>query len=171
MIKIFRLIDRLFWLVWICYPYVFITTVQLNGFAQVGTPPEVCRPWLLDYNAFTPLAVALLWTDATAQFIVWGVGLGLGHWLVHRAAKGRVLVTEIIWPVRTLGLLLLIWPVLQLVLANLVAWSIASVVPGQDYVPIWFPDIVPLGFGMIVIVIATVLSHAVDLARETELTI
>ena len=43
--------------------------------------------------------------------------------------------------------------------------------PGQDYVPMWFPDVVSIGFGLFTLVIATILSHAVDLARETELTI
>jgi hypothetical protein len=44
-------------------------------------------------------------------------------------------------------------------------------VPGQDYAPMWFPDIVSIGFGLLTLVFATILSQAVDLARETELTI
>ena len=167
----FRLIDRLFWLVWILYPYVFFSNILADGFEQVGTPPEVCKPWLFDYASLTPRNLALLWTDAGAEFIVWGIGLGLGHWVIHRAAKGRVLVTEIIWPVRAMGLLLLVWPVVSLILDNLVVWSVASAVPALDYAPIWVPDVVPIGFGLFTLVIATVLSHAVDLARETELTI
>ena len=171
MTGLFRLIDRLFWLVWLCYPIVFFRDLQSGGFEQLGTPPEICRPWLLDYAALGPRDVALLWANRGAQFVVWGIGLGLGHWVIHRAARGRVLVAEIVWPVQALGLVLLIWPVAGLVLDNLVVWSIASTIPGQDYAPIWLPDTVAMGFGLFTLVIARVLRQAVELARETELTI
>ena len=167
----FRLINRLFWLVWILYPLVFLSSLQPEGFAPVGTPPEVCRPWLMDDASLTPRARAVLWARVGAEFVIWGIGLGLGHWVIHRAAKGRVLVTEILWPVRAMALLLLIWPVVGLILDNLTAWTIANALPGQDYAPIWLPDIGIMGFGLFTIRIATVLTHAVDLARETELTI
>jgi hypothetical protein len=70
-----------------------------------------------------------------------------------------------------MALLLLIWPVVGLILDNLTAWTIANALPGQDYAPIWLPDIGIMGFGLFTIMIATVLTQAVDLARETELTI
>jgi hypothetical protein len=167
----FRLIDRLFWLVWIGFPFAFLGTAELGGLDPAQTPPDICLPWLPDYSVLTPLGQALLWVRFGAEFMVWGIGLALAHWVIHRAAKGQVFATDILWPVRSMGLLLLVWPMASVILDNLTAWSLAGLIPGQVYEPIWMPNIIIMGFGLFLMMIATVLGQAVDLARDAELTI
>lgn len=171
--RTFRRIDRAFWLVWLLFPLTFL---QSTGFGPATLMSEAdidaaaaCVG--LAMSPLSPAGQALFWVRFGAEFMVYGTGLALAHWIIHRAASGRVLADEVLWAVRAMGLLLLIWPLVGLASDNMTLYAIAQSPGGPAFAPIWIPDIIVMGFGLFFLMLALVLQEAVTLKQDAALTI
>jgi hypothetical protein len=113
----------------------------------------------------------LYWIFYFSDFVVYAIGLALGHWVIHRAARGRLFAADIRAAVRLLGWILVIWPLIGLGLNNLINLAFAER-PGADpFTPTFIPDVVVFGFGLFLLAIAAALAEAIRLRQDADLTI
>jgi hypothetical protein len=167
----FRRLDRLFWVVWLTLPLMILETAGIS-------PVDLLRgdwapaSWLTDLVATLPTwGRTLYWIFYFSDFVVYAIGLALGHWVIHRAARGRLFAADIRAAVRLLGWILVIWPLIGLGLNNLINLAFAER-PGADpFTPTFIPDVVLFGFGLFLLAIAAALAEAIRLRQDADLTI
>ena len=135
--------------------------------AQIGPEPGL-RQWP---SALPHWAYALFWLRFPSDFVVFGLALGLGHQVIRRRARGRVLVADIVRRIAILGWLLLVWPLVGLVIDNVISLSLTQISGAGPVAPTWVPDIIVMGFGLLLPAIMPALREAIRQQNAVDLTI
>jgi len=114
---------------------------------------------------------AIFWSYFAFQFSIYFVLFAVLHRIVHRFAKGRFLVSETLTNLQLMGIVLIVWPLLDNAVSNLVAYLWRQ----TGDMPVWtfnFSfDLAPIAVGVFLIALKGVLEHAMALKAEHDLTI
>lgn len=174
--RLYGVVDRAFWLIWIAFPLVIWRLVAeiragAGGIEGLSQAQRACLDILPQISRFGPAGQSAFWALFGFEFAVYALLLGLAHWVVHRCATGRVLVAEMIGVLRAIGVVITVFPLVNLVLSNaaLLIWVRTGDMP--SYTPDLALDLPVLGFGLLMLTIAAAMRQAVALRQEADLTI
>lgn len=174
--RIFRWLDRSFWLIWLAFPaLVWLVVREIlaapETLAALAPEQAACLADLPLLDRFTTAGQAIFWTGFAVEFAVYAVLLALAHGVVHRCATGQVLVAQMIVALRRIGLVIAGWPLLDLLIVNL---SEAAYVATGD-MPFFRPtlalDLPVLGVGLLLLTMSVAMAQAVRLREDADLTI
>jgi Protein of unknown function (DUF2975) len=174
--RFFVWMDRAFWLIWLAFPaliWLFVAEIRSapDRLAELAPEQKACLAELPQLATFSATGRAAFWIGFGAEALFYVVILALGHLVIHRCARGRVLFTEMVGVLQWIGITIAGWPVVDLVLAN----ALGMVLKGTGDVPIFTPtytlDVPVLGVGLVIITISMAFRQAVRLREDAELTI
>jgi Protein of unknown function (DUF2975) len=157
----FRRLDLAFWAIWAALPvvvwlaYLRSTTASASIAASLGPDP----------------GQLLFWTLFALQLSFFAVLIGILHRMVHRFARGRIFASETLQGVWWMGIILVIWPFIDLITSNAVAYALHEIGDVKFFLPSYNVDIGTIAGGMFLMALKFVIEHAILLQSENELTI
>lgn len=174
--RLFRRLDRLFWLIWLGFPLlVWITARQiLDGTETIAAMAPDLRPCLesLPHVAhFSTAGQVLFWTLFALEFAVYAWLLALAHLVIHRCATDRALVGDMIGTLRSIGMVITGWAIGALALSNLILFGLARTGDLPGYAPDFAFDLPVFGVGLLMLTMAGAMAQAVALREDADLTI
>jgi hypothetical protein len=174
--KIFRLLDRGFWLIWLAFPLFIWSAVAAILAAPeitkelVGDDP-VCLAGVPMLDKFTLTSQIAYWSVTAIEVSVYAAILFLVHRVIHRCASGQVFVQPMIRFLRRIGWIISIWPVVAQILYNLLAWLFYA--QGDMPAAYWitWPDLPAMGVGLLLVTLSYAMDMAVQMHDEAQLTV
>jgi hypothetical protein len=113
----------------------------------------------------------MFWAYFAFEYLIYFALFAILHRMVHRFATGEILVADTLKNLQLMGIILVIWPVLQLLASNLLnyVWYKTGDMPAWD--ASYTIDLAPIAVGVFLIAVKSVLEHAIALKAENDLTI
>ena len=174
--RLFKPLDRLFWLVWLALPIVMwlnYTAILDQSALKAELPPGAsnCADLVPQVANFTSggkagVLVYFLW-----QFAVYAWLLYLAHTAIHRCAIGQVFVDGTLNTLKLLGIIIVAWPFFDLAASNLLGYALTLTGDLKNFIPNFLFDVGPFGVGLLILTMRTVLGHAIVLKQDHDLTI
>lgn len=174
--RLFVLADRAFWLIWLGFPVLLWLAVQNvlqtpERLAALAPDQAACLNALPMVTRFSMPGQLAFWAAFAVEFAVYLVLLALAHRVIHRCAEGRVFVAEMIGLLRLIGLIIAIWPLVDLVMSNAAMAVFVALGDVATFQPVFALDLPVVGVGLLLIVMASAMRQAVRLRQDAELTI
>lgn len=174
--RLFLWLDRAFWLIWLGFPVLIWVSVQavMNAPAEIlALAPDqaACLADLPMVATFSTAGRWVFWGVFGIEMAFYAVVLGMAHGVIHRCATGRVFVDGMIGTLRNMGILIALFPVVDIILANLSLWAYVATGDIPVFLPNFALDIPVIGVGLLLITIAAAMRMAVQLHQDAELTI
>lgn len=172
----FRQLDRLFWLVWLGLPLMVWLSLAAAAdpaalAAQLPAELAQCARLIPQPEQMSGLGKVLYWFLLGYQLSIYVVLLAALHRVVHRFAQGRLYAAETLSIVGWLGVVLVAWPFTETAVTGLVAYGLKALGDIPILVPSLAVDIAPITVGLFLIALRSVLTHAMAIEAENELTI
>lgn len=173
---LFRWLDRGFWLIWAAFP-VLIWVVVRDALAAPATmvamlpDQEACIAQLPNLHTISFWPRAVFWAGISAEFAFYAVLLALAHVVIHRCATGRIFVDGMIRILARIGLIISVWPLVDLAITNLANWALFAGGDVALFQPVLSLDLPVLAVGLLLVAIAHAMRMAVALQQDAELTI
>jgi hypothetical protein len=175
-LRLFRRLERLFWLVWLVYPATIAIavwqTLDVSYIkAMMKTDPAGCvesLPILANFSVPGKIAFWLLFASTHLFFISM---LILVHRAIRRFARGEIFVLTTLGSVRSLGLLIVGWAVYESACDNLLLYLLYRLGDIQTYRPSYSLDVPTLAVGLFILTFKFILERAVRLQEDVDLTI
>ncbi|MDR3435052.1 DUF2975 domain-containing protein [Telmatospirillum sp.] len=174
--RLFRRLDRLYWLIWLLYPvtlwlsvHSILDTAALRDIMKPN--PAGCfesLPLPANFSLSGKMVYWSLFASAHAFFVAM---LVVVHTAIRRFAKGDVFVLKTLHSVRQLGMLIVGWAVYQLAFNNLMAYGLFVTGDLQGYHADYEVDVPTLAVGLFVLTFKFILERAVTLQEDVDLTI
>lgn len=173
----FRTLDIAFWVLWLAFPVMIWIAYQHAS--DPASALESLKPELANCSEILPRpgqmsaqGKAIYWTLFVFQLSIYAVLLWVLHRIVHRFAGEKVFVDETLASVQLMGIILLVWPFLDVAVNNAAVYALKSL---GDLPHIKSPgfmiDIAPLAVGVFLIAVKYVLEQGIALKSENDLTI
>ena len=102
---------------------------------------------------------------------VYAVLLVLTHQIIHRCATGQVFVATMITALRRIGLVIAVYPLVDLGLTNLAVFVYAQAGDVATWLPDFALDLPVIAVGLLLVTMAAAMRMAVRLHQDAELTI
>jgi hypothetical protein len=174
--RLFHLLDRALWLIWLGFPVLVWIMVRqiLDAPAQLAAlAPEqaACLKGLPMVANFSAPSQTAFWGQFAVEMAVYAVLLWMAHRVIHRCATGQVFVAAMIGTLRRIGLVIALYPLVELVLTNLTMLVYLLVGDLATYLPDFALNLPVIGVGLLLVTMAAAMRMAVDLHRDAELTI
>jgi hypothetical protein len=174
--RLFYWLDRAFWLIWLGYPVFIWLLVQsvLDAPAQLlALAPDqaACLGELPLPTTFSATGQWVFWGGFAVQMALFALLLAMAHAVIHRCATGRVFVAGMISTLHRIGLLIIAFPVIDLLLQNLSMWVYVQTGDAMSFSADLALDVPVIGVGLMLITIAAAMRMAVQLHHDAELTI
>jgi Protein of unknown function (DUF2975) len=171
--KIYRVLDRLFWLIWIGFPVIIWLTYRavLDQSALRAELPPSCADAAPQVANFSGAGKTVVAAYFIGQFLFYGILLALAHVTIHRFAKGEVFVSNTLRFLTQLGILVALWPFFDLAASNLLAYGIKATGDMKSFTPNFVFDVGPFGVGLLILTIRSALGRAIQMKQENDLTI
>lgn len=174
--RLFLVLDRAFWLIWLGFPMLIWLLVHqiLDAPAQLAVlaPDQAaCLEGLPMVSNFSAVSQTAFWGQFAVEMTVYAVLLWLAHRVIHRCATGQVFVAAMIATLRRIGLVIAIYPLVELVLSNLTLITYTLAGDLAIYLPDYALNLPVIAVGLLLITMASAMRMAVHLHREAELTI
>lgn len=170
-----RRLDQAFWLIWLAFPVLVAMSARdvLTLRARVAADPDfgACAGIAPDVAGFGPLAALIYWSVFSIEFAFYATLLFLAHRVIRQCAHGEPLVARMIGTLRSVGLLIAVWPVADLVLANGLMAGLGALGELPFWEPVLLPDLATLGVGLLFLTMAGAMAQAVALREDADLTI
>ena len=173
----FRRLDLAFWAIWAALPvvvwlaYLRSTTVSASIAASLGPDQVKCAGLVANPLEMSRPGQLLFWTLFALQLSFFAVLIGILHRMVHRFARGRIFASETLQGVWWMGIILVIWPFIDLITSNAVAYALHEIGDVKFLLPSYNVDIGTIAGGMFLMALKFVIEHAILLQSENELTI
>jgi hypothetical protein len=174
--RLFVWLDRGFWLIWAAFPLLIWAIVQgtLTAPDQLAAqlPDQAaCIATLPNIRTLHPMAQWVFWGTFAVEFAIYAVLLAHAHLVIRRCARGQVFVGAMIAILRRIGMIITLFPLLDLALGNLTAWTLFATGDVAVYQPSFALDVPVLGVGLLLLAIAHAMRQGVALQRDAALTI
>lgn len=172
----FRVLDRAFWLIWLGFPLMMWLVYQANTNApRIG---EQLPPEFKNCIALMPMpqnmkggSAAIFWIMFIVNFSIYAIVLWVFHAILHRFARGRIYVSETLASLQFVGIALIVWPFVDALVQNAGMYALHQRGDLPIYVPTGVIDIGPVAVGVFLLAIKLMLSHAIALKSEHDLTV
>ncbi|MGY4625826.1 DUF2975 domain-containing protein [Bradyrhizobium sp. USDA 4486] len=173
----FRRLDLAFWAIWAALPvmvwlaYRANTTASASIAASLSPEQAKCAGIVANPLDMSRRGQLLFWTLFALQLSFFAVLIGILHRMVHRFARGRIFVSETLQGVWWMGIILVIWPFIDLITSNAVAYALHEIGDVKFFLPSYNIDIGAIAGGVFLMALKFVIEHAIRLQSENELTI
>jgi hypothetical protein len=173
---IFTWLDRGFWLIWAGFPFLVWSVVHdtLTVSAQLAAQlpnQAACIARLPNVLSLHPLSQLVFWGGFAVANLVYVVLLAHAPLVIHRCARGQVLVDPIIGILQWIGMIIAGFPVLDLALRNLLDWTLNLTGDTAVFQPSFALELPVLGVGLLLLAISHAMRQAVALQRDAALTV
>lgn len=174
--RLFVVLDRLFWLVWVALPIVMwltYSTVLDQSAVRAELPADAsnCADLLPQVALFSRSGKAGVLGYFVFQYAVYAWLLFLAHTAIHRCATGRVFVSGTLDTLKLLGIIIVAWPFADLAASNLLEYALTLTGDLKHYNLNLLFDVGPFGVGLLILTMRAVLGHAIVLKQDHDLTI
>ncbi len=174
--RLFQWLDRGFWLIWLGFPVLIWLLVGsvLRGpedLAALAPEQALCLAELPQLAHFSATGKWVFWSIFAIEMAMYAVLLAMAHWVIHLCSRGQVFVASIIKILRRIGIVLAVFPVVDLVLGNLAMQTYVATGDVPVFLPNYALDLPMLGFGLLLITMAAAMQMALRLHQDAELTI
>ncbi len=174
--RIFQWLDRLFWLVWLAFPLLiwqtYATVVdQASLAAELPVGAENCAELIPRVANFSMQGKAGFVVYFVAQYVIYALLLWLAHTAIHRCATGKVFVADTLRTLGLLGIIIILWPVYELITGNLLAYALTVTGDMKTFRPDFLFDVGPLAVGLLILAMRVVIGHAITIKQDHDLTI
>ena len=175
--KLFKTLDRLFWLVWLAFPVIiWLSYLSVQGqsadlLAELPPAFAACADALPNITKFSTGGKAAVIVFFLAQFLIYGALLALAHLTIHRFARGQVFVADTLRTLGLLGIIIALWPFFDLLSSNLLGLAVRATGDMKGFAPDFLFDIGPFGVGLLIITLRAALRHAIAMKHDQDLTI
>ncbi|MFB9262442.1 hypothetical protein ACFFWD_04545 [Bradyrhizobium erythrophlei] len=173
----FRRLDRAFWVIWAAFPVTMWLAYRANTTASVTIAESLngeqakCASIVVNPLTMSGPGKALFWTLFTFQLSFYPVLIGILHRMVHRFASGRIFVSETLQGVWWMGIILVVWPFVDTITTNAVAYTLHQIGDVKYFLPSYNVDVGTIAGGVFLMALKFVIEHAILLQSENELTI
>lgn len=173
----FRRLDLAFWAIWAALPVVVWLAYRANTTASASIAASLspenakCAGLVANPLDMSPHGQSLFWALFALQLSFFAVLIGILHRMVHRFASGRIFVAETLQGVWWMGIILVIWPFVDLTSSNTVAYLLHEFGDIKFFLPSYNVDIGTIAGGVFLMALKFVIEHAILLQSENELTI
>lgn len=173
----FPRLDLAFWMIWAAFPvivwlaYRHNTTASASIAASLSPEQAKCAGIVTNPLDMSPQGQMLFWTLFLFQLSFFAVFTGILHRMVHRFARGRIFVSETLQGMWWMGIILVIWPFIDLITGNAVAYALHEIGDIKFFLPSYNVDIGTIAGGVFLMALKFVIEHAILLQSENELTI
>jgi hypothetical protein len=174
--RIFVMLNKGFWLIWAAFPiYVWLIVSEILGaaesLAEVAPENAACLAELPQLATFSAGSQTVFWGVFSVEMTVYAVLLALAHQVIHRCATGQVFVAPMIASLHRIGLIIALWPWVDLILVNVMAYAFMAFGDLPVFAGSFIPDLPVFGVGLLMITIAAAMRMAVRLHDDAQLTI
>jgi Protein of unknown function (DUF2975) len=174
--RIFQWLDRFFWLVWLAFPVLlwqtYLTVIDQSTLTdELPTGAEDCAALIPSVANFSAQGKASFVVYFVAQYVIYALLLWLAHTTIHRCAMGKVYVSDTLRTLGFLGVIVILWPVYELVTTNLLSYALTVTGDLKTYRPDFLFDVGPLGVGLLILAMRAVIGHAINIKQDNDLTI
>lgn len=174
--RLFRVLSRLFWLIWAAFPVFVWRAVQdirTAGQAVLAQAPELAG--CLDDVPFVPnLSVAgqtAFWMTFAVLVVLLALVLALAHRVIASCARGAVFVGPLVTALWRIGAVIAAFPVIDLAMANALSAFLVRTGDAAAFVPNGAFDLPVFGVGLLLLALARAMREALELRRDADLTI
>lgn len=173
---VFLWLDRMFWLVWA----LFLTTLWISFQSLYDTSAvrelmrdadPSCLQAIPQFPAFSNLGKTVFLAYLALSFCCYGVLLALAHITIRRCAQGTILLETSLQIFGWMGMIILLWPIVDLALENILPYVLLALGDVKVVVASYIFDIATFGFGLLMLTMKQVLAYAIELKRDSDLTI
>ena len=173
----FRRLDLAFWAIWVAFA-VFIwlayrtnTTASVAIAASLNPEQAKCAGIVINPLNMSGRGQLLFWSLFAFQLSFYAVLIGILHRMVHRFACGRIFVSETLQGVWWMGIILVIWPFVDVITSNAVLYALHEIGDAKFFLPSYNIDVGTIAGGLFLMALKFVIEHAILLQTENELTI
>jgi hypothetical protein len=174
--RLFFWLDLVFWLIWLGFLaliWVLVREVR-NGpadLAALAPDQAACLAALPQPTMFSIAGQAVFWGGFAIEMAIYAVLLFLAHQVIHRCATGQIFVAAMITTLRRIGLMIAVFPVIDLLIQNVSAWAYVQTGDMVVFSGAYALNVPVLGVGLLLVTMAAAMRMAVQLHKDAELTI
>lgn len=173
----FRRLDRTFWVIWAALPVVlwlayYRSTTAAGAIAESLTAEQAkCAAIVADPLTMSAKGQMLFWALFALGVSFYAVLIGILHRMVNRFANGRIFVSETLQGVWWMGIFLVVWPFVDTITTNAVAYALYKLGDIKFFLPSYGVDVSTVAGGVFLMALKFVIEHAILLQSENDLTI
>ena len=173
---VFTWVNRAFWLIWLGFPVLIWQLISevLDGperLRDLAPDQAACLGDLPQPATFSTAGAFAFWSAFAIEIAIYAVLLAMAHSVIRRCAQGRVFVAPMIATLLRIGVLIAVFPLIDLILTNASMWFYTTTGDLPVFIPSFALDIPVLGVGLLLITMAAALRMAMDLHDDAQLTI
>lgn len=174
--RLFTWLDRGFWLIWLGFPVMLWLVVgnilsAADRLTELLPEEAACIARLPQVMNFSALGQGVYWTGFAVTTGMYVVLLALAHRVIHDCAAGRIFMAQMIGSLRSIGWLILLFPVVDLALGNLAMAAYVATGDLPQFLPDFALDVPVMGVGVLMVTMAAAMRLAARLQQDAALTI
>lgn len=174
--RLFLWLDRAFWGVWLTFPvYVWVVISDILGqaemLAELAPDQAACVMALPTIRNFSLPGQIAFWSFVAVNFLFYAALLGMAHSVIRSCARGRLFVTPLVRMLWWIGLVITLFPVVELALSNLIQGLLFTTGDMPVFLPNLAFDVTVFGVGLLLLSVSVAMRQAMQLHRDAELTI
>lgn len=174
--RTFRRLERMYRAIWVAFPlYVGFQVWQIltlpDRLAALDPAMKACLENLPMVQTFSPSGQVFYWTLFAIEISVYALLLVLAHRVLRRCAAGHLFFPDLVGALRTIAVIITAWPVVDLVLQNVLLGTLSALGDLPSFTPSLDLDVTVLGVGLLMLTVAAAMAEAVRLREDAELTI
>jgi hypothetical protein len=174
--QLFLWINRTFWLIWFGF-FVLVWVLVRDvldapaELAALAPAQAACLEALPLVTRFSLAGRWVFWGGFAVTMAFYAVLLLMAHQVIYRCATGRVFVAPMITSLRRMGIVIAIWPLVDLLITNLSAWAYVKTGDMIAFSGSFALDVPVMGVGLLLVTMAAAMKMAVKMHQDASLTI
>jgi len=174
--RLFRWLDRSFWLIWLGFPlliWLTVTTILAmpTKLAEMAPDQAACIAALPHMTQFSATGQIVFWAAFGFETAFYAILMVMAHRVIHLCATGRVFVEGMIGMLKAIGLTIAVYPSISLIVANLTMAAYWMTGDLPSFMPEFALDLPVMGVGLLLVTIAAAMRMGLRLRRDADLTI
>ncbi len=174
--RLFVWLDRAFILIWLgflAFVWALVREVQTAPAALAALAPDqaACLDALPQIPRFSTAGQVVFWGGFAVEVAVYAVILFLAHQVIHRCATGRVFVGAMIASLQRIGIIIAVYPLIDLAIMNLSDWAYVLTGDIIAFSGSYALDMPVMGVGLLLVTMAAAMRMAVQMHEDAALTI
>ena len=167
---VFKRIERGFWLLWAIAPILLLLCIHY-AWSYAYAPPIDGEAGTIPVSSYSFRGQLLVAIDMFINVAICVTLVTLMHRLVRRFARGEMLISATLRTMNNIAWLMLIYALMEIPFYNLNIYLLYSWGDLTTWQPVYFIDVMGLAFALTLFALRTLISHAIRLKEDVDLTV
>lgn len=168
--KIFKHLDRAFWVAWLSLPFIAALRIYYlftSGYFNIGAATPVTIA-IIDFSTTGRVLASLM---LCFNIILYVALMAYMHGLTRQFQRGELFVDGTLKYMKRIALLMIVWPFIKVVTLTATGYALYKIGDVEDWTVKFNLDLPLISAGLVILALRLAMSHAIKLHHEAQYTV